>query len=300
MIVLTGLQSIAPQGPDEWTPRDVHDDAPEEMTLRAALIESNNRAATVLQQEVGTRHVIRLASDTGLEDMPDVPSLALGSGLVTPLAITIAYAVFPNGGLVVQPRDIARVRDADGGTALRQRVETERVIKPAVAYQMVSMLQDAVDRDTGSPVRGHGIRFPVGGKTGTTNEFKDAWFVGFSSSIVVGVWVGYDQPQTIARDAYGARYALPMWADFMGKAARVRRPAEFERPAGLAEETLCVISYRRPVDGCPLYTEYLKEGDQAPERLCTLHRGSIRQRLTRTLEGWMAEAGRRVRGIFRW
>jgi len=298
--VLTGLSHIAPQGPDEWTPRDVHDDAPDEMTLRAALLESNNRAATLLQQEIGTRNVIRLATDTGLEDMPDVPSLALGAGLVTPLAITSAYAVFPNGGHVVRPRDIIRVRDADGGVAFRQPVDSDRVIKPEVAYQMVSMLRDAVDRGTGSNVRSLGVRFPVGGKTGTTNEFKDAWFVGFSSSIVVGVWVGYDQPQTIARDAYGARYALPIWADFMARAARVRPPAEFERPAGLAEETLCAISYRKPVDGCPVYTEYFKHGDDVPSRLCTLHRGSIRQRLTRTFQGWMAEAGRRVRGVFTW
>jgi len=297
--ILSGVNQIAPQGPDEWTPRDVHDDAPDELTLRAALIESNNRAATLLQQNVGTRRVLKVASDAGLEDLPDVPSLALGSGLVTPLAITAAYSVFPNGGLVVHPRDITRVRDADGGNALQQRVETERVISPTVAYQMVTMLTDAIDRGTGSPVRGLGIRFPVGGKTGTTNEFKDAWFVGFSSSVVTGVWVGYDQPQTIAADAFGARYALPIWADFMQRAARVRAPEEFERPGGLVEETLCAISYRKPVDGCPVYTEYFKEGDQVPSRLCEIHRGSIRQRLTRTMQGWMAEAGRRVRGIFR-
>lgn len=142
--VLSGVNRIAPQGPDEWTPRNVHDDAPDEMTLRAALIESNNRAATLLQQQVGTRRVLSLASDTGLRDLPDVPSLALGAGLVTPLAITAAYSVFPNGGLVVRPRDIVRVRDADGGTAFRQTVRSDRVISAAVAYQMVSMLSDAV------------------------------------------------------------------------------------------------------------------------------------------------------------
>jgi penicillin-binding protein 1A len=296
--VLSGLHEIAPQGPDEWTPRDAHDDAPDELTLRAALIESNNRAAAVLQQRIGARRVLQLASDSGLRDLPDVPSLSLGSGLVTPLAITTAFAAFPNGGLSVRPRDLARVRDADGGTAFQQRVDTDRVIKPTVAFQIVSMLEDAVNRGTGTPVRAQGIRFPVAGKTGTTNEFKDAWFVGFSSSIVAGVWVGYDQPQTIARDGYGARYALPIWTDFMQRAARVRPPRAFDRPAGLYEESLCAISYRRPVDGCPLYTEYFKEDDDLPERLCTVHRGSIRQRLTRTFQGWMAEAGRRLRGIF--
>ena len=297
--VLTGLNQIAPQGPDEWTPRNVHDDAPDELTLRAALIESNNRAATVLQQQVGTGRVLKIASQSGLDDLPDVPSLALGSGLVTPLAITTAFSVFPNGGLAVRPRDLLRVRDAGGGIAFAQRVETDRVIKPEVAFQMVSMLRDAIDRGTGLPARQLGIRFPIGGKTGTTNEFKDAWFVGFSSAIVAGVWVGFDDPNPIGADAYGGRYALPIWVDFMQRAARHRPPQEFERPAGLEEQTLCAISYRKPVDGCPVYTELFKEGDDIPDRLCTIHRGSIRQRLTRTMQGWMAEAGRRIRGIFR-
>ena len=272
----------------------------EPVTLRAALIESNNDAAMLLQQEIGSRSVLRLASDVGLPNLPDVPSLALGAGVVTPLAMTAAYSVFPNGGFAVRPRDIMRVRDADGATAMQQRVETERVISPQAAFQMVTMLSDVVDRGTGAPVRQLGVRFPVGGKTGTTDDYKDAWFVGFSSSIVAGVWVGFDRPQTIGKDAYGARYALPIWADFMQRAARVRAPAGFERPAGLEEETLCAITHRQPVDGCPLYTEFFKEGDDVPDRLCTLHSGSIKQRVARTIQGWMTEAGRRVRGmIFR-
>ena len=263
------------------------------------MIESNNRAATLLQQQIGSGRVLRVASRAGLADLPDVPSLALGSGLVTPLAITAAFSVFPNGGFSVRPRDISRVRDESGGTAFEQPVDAERVISPEVAFQMVSMLRDAIDRGTGSRARQLGIRFPVGGKTGTTNEFKDAWFVGFSSSVVAGVWVGFDQPQTIGAEAYGSRFALPIWADFMQRAARVRGPAEFERPGGLEEETLCAISYRKPVDGCPIYLEFFKDGDDIPDRLCTIHRGSIRQRLTRTLEGWVSEAGRRIHGIFR-
>ncbi|HJU44520.1 MAG TPA: transglycosylase domain-containing protein [Vicinamibacterales bacterium] len=271
----------------------------EPVTLRAALTESNNDAAMLLQQEIGTRSVLRLASDVGLPNLPDVPSLALGAGVVTPLAMTAAYSVFPNGGFAVRPRDIIRVRDADGATAMQSRVETERVISPQVAFQMVSMLSDVVNRGTATPVRRLGVRFPVGGKTGTTDDYKDAWFVGFSSSIVVGVWVGFDQPATIGKDAYGARYALPIWADFMQRAARVRPSAVFERPAGLAKEELCAITHRKPVDGCPLYTEFFKDGDDVPDRLCPLHRGSIRQRVTRTLQGWMAEVGRRARGVFR-
>src|SRR5688572_24259703 len=214
----------------------------EPVTLRAALTESNNDAAMLLQQEVGTRSVLRLASDVGLPNLPDVPSLALGAGVVTPLAMTAAYSVFPNGGFAVRPRDITRVRDADGATALQQRVESERVISPQVAFQMVSMLSDVVDRGTGAPVRRLGVRFPVGGKTGTTDDYKDAWFVGFSSSIVAGVWVGFDQPQTIAPEAYGSKYALPIWSDFMRQAPRSRPGSEFVGPSGLHEEPMCRTS----------------------------------------------------------
>jgi 1A family penicillin-binding protein len=297
--VLAGLDRIEPQGPDEWTPRNASGDAPAELTLRAALIESDNRAATLVQQRVGSRRVLLVAERAGLRDLPDVPSLALGTGLVTPLALTTAFAVFPNGGYAVRPRDIVRVRDADGGIALAPEIERDQVISPQVAFQMVSMLQDVVDRGTGAPARRLGVRFPAGGKTGTTDDFKDAWFVGFSSSIVAGVWVGFDQPATIGAEAFGARYALPIWADFMQRAARLRAPDAFERPAGLQEEALCAISYLKPVDGCPLYTEYFKDGDAIPDRLCTLHRGSVRQRITRTVQGWFEELGRKVKGIFK-
>jgi membrane carboxypeptidase/penicillin-binding protein len=226
-----------------------------------------------------------------------VPSLALGTGLVTPLSLTAAFAVFPNGGYAVHPRDITRVRDADGSVALQQAVERDRALSPDVAFQMVSMLEDVVDRGTGAPARRLGVRFPAGGKTGTTDDYKDAWFVGFSSSIVAGVWVGFDQPEPIGAEAFGARYALPIWADFMQRAARIRPAGGFERPAGLQEETLCAISYLKPVDGCPLYTEYFKDGDQIPDQLCPLHKGSVRQRITRTVQGWVAELGRRIKGI---
>lgn len=297
---LKGLDAITAQGPDEWIPRNAsHDDSPDTLTLRAALLTSDNRAASSLLQRVGSRPVLRLAAKAGLRDLPDVPSLALGTGLVTPLELTTAFAMFPNGGFAVQPRAMTQVIDADGLSALDAPIEKERVISPQVAYQMTSMLSDVIDRGTASAVRRSGVGFDVGGKTGTTDDFKDAWFVGFSSSVVVGVWVGFDQPKTIATEAYGARYALPIWTDFMRQAARVRRPTAFERPSGLHEETLCRLSYLQPVDGCPLYTEYFKDGDDIPRGLCPLHRGSIRQRVARTVQGWLAEVGRGVRDIFR-
>ena len=297
--VLSGLAHIEPQGPDEWSPRNANGEDEDALTLRAALLESDNRAATLLQQRIGSRPVLKLASDVGLRDMPDVPSLSLGTGLVTPLELTSAFSIFPNGGNAVEPRGIARVLDADGVTVFDNPVRSERVISPQVAYQMVSMMEDVLDRGTGAAARSQGIRFPAGGKTGTTDDFKDAWFVGYTSATVAGVWVGFDQPKTIGREAYGARYALPIWSDFMRRAARLRTPQAFERPPGLRDEQLCRVSYLRPVEGCPVYTEYFKDGDDIPSRLCPIHQGTIKQRVQRAVEGFLSGLGRRIRGIFR-
>jgi len=297
--VLDGLASIQPQGPEEWTPRNALGEVPDALTLRAALLESNNRAATLLQQKVGSRPVLRLASSAGLRDLPDVPSLSLGTGEVTPLDLTAAFAMFPNGGFAVHPRGMIRVIDADGGTAYDDPPNTERVISPQSAFQMVSMLQDVINRGTASAARSAGIRFPSGGKTGTTNDFKDAWFVGFSSSIVAGVWVGFDQPRTIGREAYGSRYALPIWVDFMRRAAQRRPPTEFEQPSGLREVELCDVSYLKPVEGCPTYIEYFKEDDDVPSRLCPIHRGTVKQRVRRTIEGFFSGLGKKLKGIFK-
>ena len=152
-------------------------------------------------------------------------------------------------------------------------VERRPVISEAIAYQMVSMLADVMDVGTGAAARSLGVRFPAAGKTGTTDDFKDAWFVGFSSSVVAGVWVGFDRPATIGADGYGARYALPMWADFMAKAARVRVPEDFRIPTTVDGVRLCRVSHLLPRDSCPAYTEYFKHGDIIPDGKCDVHRG---------------------------
>jgi len=298
--VLEGLTSIQRQGPEEWAPRNAGGEEAEALTLRAALIESNNRAAALLQQRIGSRPVLRLASDVGLRDLPDVPSLSLGTGLVSPLDLTTAFSAFPNGGYAVRARALTRVIDADGSVAYDNPVHQDRVISEQVAYQMVSMLEDVVDRGTASPARtAYGVQFPVAGKTGTTDDFKDAWFVGFTSSVVVGVWVGEDQPATIAREGYGARFALPIWADFIKTAARKRGARAFEEPSGLREEQLCKVSYLKPVEGCPVYTEYFKDGDQVPTRLCPIHKGTVKQQLKRAVQGFFSAFGRKLKGIFK-
>lgn len=296
--VLSNLGSVSAPGNPEWSPRNAEGEQADALTLRAALIESNNAAAADLQQKVGSRAVLRLASDAGLNGLPDVPSLALGTGLVSPLDLTAAYTMFPGGGQVAQPRGMVSILDADGDEIFTHPVERERIIGEESAFQMVTMLRDVIDRGTGSPARALGVRGPVGGKTGTTDEYKDAWFVGFSSSIVVGVWVGFDQPASIGREAYGARIALPIWADFMKRTAQARPAAEFAIPDGVDAVELCNVSYLRPVEDCPVYTEYFKNGDGMPTQLCPIHRGNLKQRAARAVEGFLKALGKKIGGIF--
>lgn len=295
---LEGLSRIEPLGPEEWQPRNASY-SPDRITLRQALFESNNRAASMLQQKIGSRPVLSLAGDVGLEEQPDVPSLALGAGLVTPFDLTVAYAPFANGGEAVRPRAITRVTDGDGDVVLRAAVERKRVISAETAFQMFTMLEDVVDRGTGAAARAMGVRFAVAGKTGTTNDYKDAWFVGYSSSLVVGVWVGLDQPATIVSSGSGARLALPVWADFMRRAARLRPPKPFEPPASLRQIPLCRESFLQPMAQCPRYTEFFKEGDDVPGAQCPIHTGTIEERVERAVEGFIKGLGRKLRGIFR-
>jgi 1A family penicillin-binding protein len=293
---ITGIQQVAVRAPEGvWIPRDERANEQDEMTLREALLESNNAAAVLLQQQVGSAPVLRLANDLGVRDQPNVPSLALGSGLVTPLDLTAAYAVFPTLGYRVRPRGLVSVRNADGEIVHQVHTERERILDEHVAYQMLTMLQDVVDRGTGASARRLGVRGAIGGKTGSTNDYRDGWFVGFSSSVVAGVWVGFDQPQQIRGGATGARVALPIWADFMRRLARRLPPQGFPEPAGMEAQELCLISYARPLDGCPTYVEHFKEGDEIPSRLCPVHSGSLKQRAQRAIQGFFGA----LRGIFR-
>jgi penicillin-binding protein 1A len=282
-------------GHDEWEVRNASIDPRDTLTLREALYESNNQAAVKLQTQVGSRPVLQLAESLGLPRMPDVPSLALGVGEATPLQLTTAYAVFANGGFAIRPRPIVQVLDNDGYAVFNQQVERKPVISEAVAFQMISMLTDVVDLGTGAAVRSLGVRFPVAGKTGTTNEFKDAWFVGFSTSMVTGVWVGFDQPAAIGSDGYGARYALPIWSDFMARSARIRKPGQFRVPSTVEDVQLCRVSHLLPRDTCTVYTEYFKHGDAVPEDKCDVHRGP---NAAEVIGGILTQIGKGIGRIF--
>jgi penicillin-binding protein 1A len=288
-------EQIPVQGMGDWRPRNASTSSLEPIPLREAFIESNNRAAVGVQQAIGSRPIRKLGDDLGLDDLPDVASLALGTGTVSPLQLTAAYAVFPNGGYRVRPQGISSVKDAHGAEVWEGDTEKRRVLSPESAFQMVTLMRDVIDRGTGSGARARGVTFPAAGKTGTTNDSQDAWFVGFTSSLVVGVWVGLDDPAPMGVNASGARYALPIWADFVTRAARSLPARGFPAPAGMHEETLCSVSYLKPTEFCPTYREYFKRGDEVPSDTCRIHRGpSIGERVRETIRGWFD----RLRGIF--
>lgn len=192
--LITGLdQPIStPQG--GWTPEDEHL-AASEMTMRTALRTSSNLAAVHMLEDVGIPSTVSLAKSMGVGDVPSVPSLALGSGDVTLLSMTAAYGAFANHGMLPSPRLIRRV-DTQAGEVLYENTEApRRVISESTAFLMTTMLADVVNNGTAWAARRVGFTLPAAGKTGTTNDYRDAWFIGFTPSIVSGVWVGYDQPQ---------------------------------------------------------------------------------------------------------
>jgi penicillin-binding protein 1A len=214
-----------------WTPDDEHVDE-DALTLREGLRLSSNRAAVQLLTTVGLKQTMKQAKNFGFDDLPAVPSVALGSGEVTLSAITAAYGAFANNGAVFHPYLVRRVVDRDGQLLYENQQTPQQAIRPVTAYLMADMLRGVIDGGTAYGVRQMGFSLPAGGKTGTTNDYHDAWFIGFTPSIVAGVWVGYDQPQTIRRNGYAAELAVPMWTRFMKVATKGMKPAWVDRPRG--------------------------------------------------------------------
>jgi 1A family penicillin-binding protein len=218
-----------------WTPDDEHY-GDEGVTLREGLRLSSNRAAVRLMHSVGVQQTVRAASAFGFGDLPVVPSVALGSGEVTLSSITAAYGAFANKGAVFPPTVIRLVTDADGTVLFEGGELPHQAIKPVTAYVMADMLRGVIEGGTGWGVRQLGFMLPAGGKTGTTNDYRDAWFIGFTPSLVTGVWVGYDQPKTIRREGYAAELAVPMWARFMKAATKGQRADWVDRPRGATRD----------------------------------------------------------------
>jgi 1A family penicillin-binding protein len=247
-----------PQG--AWTPEDEHSTAPA-MTIRTALRTSSNRAAVRMLQNVGISKTVDYAKRLGIGTLPSVPSLALGSGEVTLMAMTSAYSVFAAEGVRRPPILIRRVEDERGRTLFEAKQSVQQVVSPTTAFLMSSMLADVVNRGTAYKARQEGFTLPAAGKTGTTNDFVDAWFVGFTPKLVTGVWVGFDQPHTIMANGFAGDLAVPMWARFMKLATARDKPDWFRPPPGIVTASVCGESGMLASDGCDnAVTEYFARG----------------------------------------
>jgi len=232
-----------------WLPGGEHEDA--DYTLRAALKISSNRAAAQLLQQVGYSQATYYAQRMGIESqLPAVASLALGTGGVTLLELTSAYGVFANQGVAVSPHVIVRVEDHEGREVWGDPARRHQAVRPATAYLMTSMLSDVITSGTATGARAAGFKLPAAGKTGTTDNYTDAWFIGYTPHLVTGVWFGMDKPAPIMNRGFAAVVAVPAWAEFMKQATAKDGPDWFSQPADVEKVTICRLSGLRATDAC--------------------------------------------------
>jgi penicillin-binding protein 1A len=266
-------------------PEDEHSTATS-MTIRSALRMSSNRAAVQMLSTIGIPRAVSFAQKLNIGTPASVPSLALGASEVTLLSMTAAYGAFADEGIVRQPILIRRVTDAGGKLLYQAQPKSHEAVSRETAFLMSSMLADVINAGTAVKARQIGFTLPAAGKTGTTNGFNDAWFVGYTPHLVTGVWVGFDQPQTIVANGFAADLAVPIWAAFMKLATKGDPPEWFTRPDSVVGVSVCRLSGQLPNAGCGdvesevsngrtekrsmVYTDYFVKGRQ-PSMLCALH-----------------------------
>lgn len=251
--LVTGLDTPinTPQG--AWLPSGEHE--AESYTLRQALTVSSNRAAVRLMQMVGIGTTQNYARRLGISSpLPSVPSLAIGTAEVSLLDLTSAYSAFANDGIIAPPLLITKIEDRNGDVVW-QRAEARqpyRAVRPGTAFLMSSMLGDVIDRGTGNRARAEGFKLPAAGKTGTTDDYGDAWFIGYTPHLAAGVWFGFDDHRKIMNRGFAGTVAVPAWARFMMKATAGNGADWFEPPTDVERIAICRETGLRATDSCRL------------------------------------------------
>ncbi|MGH7816178.1 MAG: PBP1A family penicillin-binding protein [Candidatus Binatia bacterium] len=213
----------------EWQPHNYNNEYFGAVTLRKALENSLNSATSRVAQDVGIRRVRDVAHKLGIQSpLPAVPALSLGAAEVTPLEVAVAYATLANSGARNRPLAVKHVVDQNTKILERRDVRPEQVLSPQLAYAMNQLLKGVLDRGTAASARRLGFTRPAAGKTGTTNDYKDAWFVGYTPDLLAVVWVGFDGPRKIGLS--GAEAALPIWTEFMKNATASMPVTDFVGP----------------------------------------------------------------------
>ncbi|GAC1514150.1 MAG: PBP1A family penicillin-binding protein [Gemmatimonadaceae bacterium] len=286
-----------------WTPANFSDDYLGSVTMRRALAVSSNAAAVRVSRAVGEPHVVEIAHKMGIVSRLDaVPSIALGALEVTPLELVDAYAPFANGGWRVRPRLVSRIEGGDGTSLWSSASQPVAVMDPRDAFQITSMLRTVVDYGTGHAVRDGGVTGPVAGKTGTTNNGSDVWFVGYTPTLVAGFWFGYDTPHSLGISAAGGRLAAPAWADFYlgGWREPLLAPGQgWTPPSGMMMRIIDAETGELAGEWCPTtQREWFKPGTE-PMTPCRLHLSPEEGGAPEWIAGKGSAFGRVLRRIFR-
>ena len=275
-----------------WIPANYGHEYAGRMTFRNALATSSNVAAVRVSRAVGEARVVEAARRNGITSpLQPVPAIALGAMEVTPVELVAAYAPFSNGGFRVTPYLVSRIESVDGTLLWSTQPARTPVLDPRDAFQITSMLRSVVDEGTGTAVRAAGITAPVAGKTGTTNDGADVWFVGYTPTIVAGFWFGYDARRSISGNANGGRHAAPAWADFYRNGWKEDESSNGWRvPSGMTREFIDVETGLIAQDWCPnTRAEWFKLGTE-PTEYCEEHDH---------LDGWMGDFGSRIGRLLR-
>jgi penicillin-binding protein 1A len=206
--------------------------------------------------------------------IPPVPSIAIGAADVYPIEMVAAYTTFATLGERVQANGILRVEDDGGNVVWEAKPRQVRVLSRDEAWLMVDVMKDVVRRGTAARVWASGFHIPAGGKTGTTNDYADVWFIGYTSDMVAGVWLGFDQPQKIMSNAQGGRLAAPAWLAFMNEVYQRRTaPPDWPRPEDILVRQIDKTTGMLRNPFCPdsvVVTEYFIPGTE-PTGECTVH-----------------------------
>jgi len=262
-------------GRDVWQPANYNNEYNGRVTFARALLLSANSATVRVSRDVGEPAVIAAARRNGITSpLSPVPSIALGAEGVTPVELVAAYAPFANGGFRVKPRLVTRIEAPDGTLLWSSDVQRPTpAMNPQDAYEITEMLQGVVNFGTGKAIRDYGITSPVAGKTGTTNSGEDVWFVGYSPTLVAGIWFGYDQPRQISTNASGGRLAAPAWAEMYQAGWHEPAGVSFVPPAGMVSAVVDPESGELAGEFCPTrQRQWFKPGSE-PMRQCPLHTG---------------------------
>jgi penicillin-binding protein 1B len=255
----------------EWKPQNYEPMVEERVRLRDALARSINLATVDLAMQVGIDEIISTVDKFGFSTpLKPYPSIALGSFEVIPLELARAYCPFAADGVLSYPLALKEVLDENGVVIERRHVSIQQVTTPEKAFIMSSLLQSVVEYGTASSLKKMGIDFPVAAKTGTTSDYRDAWFVGYTPDILALIWVGFDDGASI--QASGSRAALPIWAELMNALPQYVSGGWFRMPPGVVKRVICSESGQLAIENrCPHPMEEYFLADHVPTDYCQIH-----------------------------